>query len=112
MSNAYKLSTNQIQSIQDEDVRDLMRKLNAQLESMTFLNFSGRLIEVVSTNGATPHSLIYAHGLTFTPKDALTLYVSGSATLTWNYDSFDETNISLTLSGPCTFRALIGRFKR
>lgn len=51
------------------------------------------------------------HNLGFQPKDVIQTSLTGSGALTWNYDLFDRTNISVTVTGPCVVRAFIGAYQ-
>lgn len=51
------------------------------------------------------------HTLGFKPLDVLTLSVSGGATVTWDYDGFTNTTVSLTVSAPCRVRVFLGTYR-
>ncbi len=52
------------------------------------------------------------HRLGFRPLDVLQLSVASPDTtsVTWHFDSFDQTNLVLSTNGPCTIRAYVGRY--
>ncbi len=56
-------------------------------------------------------NLKLAHGLGFAPTDILQTSIIGAGTLTWNYASFDKTNLDATVTGPCTVRCFIGAYR-
>ena len=61
---------------------------------------------------AYPYTTDVPHTLTFTPKDVILLSVTNddATTVTWNYDDFTATTLSITVSADCTIRAFVGRY--
>ncbi len=83
-----------------EDVRDFC---NTESKLQGF-----GLVDVVFTEAGTQKA---AHGLGGSPLDVVLLRASDGATVTWNYASFDETYVSLTVSGACRVRAFVGTYR-
>ena len=58
-----------------------------------------------------PATLTFAHGLNFAPIDIIQLYQNPtSASVTWNHENFDRTNISVTIDAEVTVRIYLGRY--
>ena len=51
------------------------------------------------------------HGLGFIPQDVLTLRAEGTGSVKLNYDKFTAQTISVSVTGPVSFRALVGTAK-
>jgi hypothetical protein len=64
--------------------------VQADLEFLTF---------IVPTPGTTVTNFTVAHNLGYTPKDILVSSIIGNGTITWNYASFDSTNLNLSIAG-------------
>jgi len=58
-----------------------------------------------------PKTTTVAHNLGFIPKDLIQLSATGGATLVWDYDSFDRTNLKVTVSAATTARVYVGRYE-
>lgn len=94
-----------IEGIEDKPVRVAFRQLQEFLQKDTnLLGFEH--FEIVIDRAVT--NFKYPHNLGFLPKDVLVTSLIGAGILTWNYSSFDETNLDLTTTGPVTVRAYIG----
>lgn len=61
------------------------------------------VVDAAVTGFAAPHFLTYV------PKDIVVTQNLNNVTLTWDYASFDATNVYFTTSGATTIRLLIGR---
>jgi hypothetical protein len=53
-----------------------------------------------------------SHGLGLVPLDVIQTHLTGTGTVTWNYDLFDRNYLDLTTTGPIRIRAFVGTFKR
>ena len=53
----------------------------------------------------------FKHNLDFIPKDIIQTAKTGTATVTFNYDRFDENYIDITTSGAVTVRFLAGSMR-
>ncbi len=95
-------------AITDEATKRGFEVVKKCVLSEPLVNASFRLFEI--TFGAAGTYPV-AHGFGYIPTDVLQSRVSAAATVTWNYDSFTRTDLSVTVSGACTVRAFIGRFE-
>ena len=94
--------------LKDEPTRELLFRVIQYLERNVLLSFGFEFIEYTIEAAMTA---TIPHGLGFVPKDALLTSKTGSGTITLNYDSFTNRDISVTASVPCTIRILIGTFR-
>lgn len=63
----------------------------------------------VSLTSATSNAL-FAHNLGYIPQDAIVTQCTGAGVVTLNYGAFDKTNISLSTTGACRVRLLVGTY--
>lgn len=96
-------------NVRDEYVRENFRQIKEEATNQVFFNKNFQFREVIFTQAET--NFKYAHNLAFTPKDVILLSKTGSATVTFNYDSFDATNLDITVSGATTLRFFVGRYE-
>lgn len=94
--------------IEDESSRDNFKKLQDFLSSIPLLKGDFKFFEISVSSAVT--NFKFKHNLSFIPMDVLQTYVSGGVSVTWNYDSFDRTNVDITTDGATTIRAFIGRY--
>lgn len=100
-----------VATIGDLQVRLAVENIRRHLQEAVFANFDGDFYTYTfSANG----TYVLPHGMKFQPHDVLQTSVVGG-TVVWNYGSFSDTNISLTVSGisgsvSCTVRAFIGSY--
>lgn len=94
--------------IEDEFSQENFRRLGDYFKDSPLEKFQFKFFEIPFTMAVT--NFRYPHNLGFSPKDVITTFVSGGATVTWNYDSFDSSFLDITTSGPTTVRALVGRY--
>lgn len=103
-----------VREFDDLHMRDNFRKLQEFLNGAPVLKGEFSFFNIVITGNRT---LNYPHHLSFKPTDVIqtsVVFSAGAGTLTWNYGSFDSTNLVLTTTGmastdTCTVRALVGR---
>lgn len=101
-----------LQNIIDEEIKVNFDKLREFInEDFVLARFDGKFFEVAFT-GAGTNALI-AHGLGFIPKDVIHLSQrnSDSATVTYNYDDFTDTYMSITVSAATTVRFYVGSYR-
>jgi hypothetical protein len=53
-----------------------------------------------------------AHGLPNIPLDIIVTHLSGTGDVTFNYGEFDDTYLSLDVSGPCRIRFFVGTYSK
>lgn len=96
--------------ITDKRVVENFRLLRDFLKKDGFLCGEFVLIDYKATAAGT---FLLAHGLKFIPLDAITISRTqlSTATVTWNFDAFTATQVSVTVSGPVRIRALVGTYK-
>ena len=97
-----------IDDIQDPVVRENFQKLEEETVNALFPSDNWRFVELTFTRAVTGY--LYHHGLGFLPKDVIQTSLTGAGSLTWNYTSFTRDTVSITTTGACVVRALIGKF--
>jgi hypothetical protein len=97
-----------VENIENEPTRENFKDLNIELAKNPFLAGNWVFREYTFTQAET--GKLFPHGLSFTPKDVIQTSITGAGALTINYGSFTGTDISLTTTGACVVRLLIGRF--
>lgn len=99
-----------LDSLSDEKIRDIFKKITSYLDSRIFLQSDWQFIEItVTTNG----TIKYPHALRIRPLDVIVTSQIGTGTYTFNYESFNRETISLTTSGitdQLKIRAFIGSY--
>lgn len=93
--------------ITDNFIQENFRRLETFLLNQILLKANWRFIELTFTAAVTNYK--YKHNLNFTPRDVIQTSKTGSGSITWNYASFDETNLDITTTGACVVRAYVGR---
>jgi hypothetical protein len=96
------------ENISDGLIRDLFKKIMDYLNSLDILKSDFRFFEYTFNSAVTNFEL--PHNLKKLPKDLIQTSVTGGITVTWNYDSFSNTHLSVTTSGPGTVRYYLGTF--
>lgn len=92
----------------DEATRELLFRLLQYVERNDLLSFGFRFMEVSLADAAT-HTV--PHTLGFVPKDLILTGKSGAGNATFNYDSFTKTTLSITTTGTCVLRLLVGTYR-
>lgn len=95
-------------SVTDSATRQGFKVIRDALTTEPLINAGFKLIEIAFTQAGT---FKVAHGLGFRPTDVLQSSLLGAGALTWNYASFDTTNLNITVSAACTVRAFVGAFR-
>lgn len=87
-----------VAEVQDPAAKENFDRLQRASDEDVFGRFLGRHLALTLSKNLT---YTYPHNLGFAPLDVIQtrLVKPAAATLTWNYDSFDRTNISLTVAG-------------
>ncbi len=101
--------------IADKFSRENFAKIGDYLQDEPFRKGQFKFLEIDLTRatpaGGYPATLDTPHGLSFIPKDVImTAVIPGTATVTWNYDSFTRSYLNLTISAAVTIRAYVGRY--
>lgn len=102
-----KLSISTLKEITDEYVRKAFQQVKDYLDDQSILKGQFRHFEITTTAAVTNQT--FKHNLGFTPEDVILTFIKGTGGVTWNYDSFDATNIDFTTTGAVTFRFYLGR---
>jgi hypothetical protein len=84
-----------------------MDVLKDMINENPFVVFIGKRIEISLSAG---NNQLIGHGLDFTPTDAIILSVTNGATVSFDYDSFDDTYIQIDVSAATTVRMAVGKF--
>lgn len=99
-----------LESVQDLDIREALRRLFEELFLNVFLGFRGRHIVITME----PGTYTIPHRLGFSPKDIIQTSAR-NGTCSFDYDSIDETDLVFTLTGTAgedtVVRAFIGTYR-
>lgn len=98
-----------IKETPDEIVKENFRRVAESLNSDVISSGNWRFIELTFTAAVT--GFLYKHNMPFTPKDIIQTSKTGAGSVTFNYASFDETNINITTTGACVVRFFLGRME-
>ena len=98
-----------INEISDPPTRENFRRIFEAFKTKVFLKGDWRFVEIPFLGAVT--NFKFPHGLSFIPKDVIQTSKTGAGSITFNYSSFDRTNISITTTGACTVRAFIGSYR-
>lgn len=98
-----------LKDIQDPWVRENFFRLQKFLKKFPLFRGEFEFREFTFTQAGT--NLKVPHALGFAPTDILQTSLVGAGTLTWNYASFDNKNLDVTVTGPCTVRAFVGAYR-
>ena len=91
-------------------VRDTFDQIDTLLQANLLRGFDGDFFSITFDEAGT--NVKVSHELGFVPIDVIHLsVVPDTTTVTYNTDSFDSTDLDITVDAACTVRALIGRFK-
>lgn len=94
--------------IDDPVVRENFLKVQQFIKEWPFTKGTWRFYDVSFVGAVT--NFKYPHNLGFIPKDVVQTFKSGAGTVTYNYDSFDATNIDITTTGAAQIRFFLGRY--
>lgn len=93
----------------DEIARENMKRLQKELtEDQLILKGQWKFFTFTFT--AAISNFKYPHKLNFVPHDIIQTSLYGAGALTWNYTSFDRTNLDITTTGACVVRAFVGSY--
>lgn len=67
-------------------------------------------IPAVGAAVSYPLTLVQPHSLGFMPRDVILLHNRENVGVTWNFNAFTDTTLSVTVTGATTLRAMIGRY--
>ena len=96
-----------LENIKDASVRDALDSIVSEFRDQALLNFLWKPFSVSFTTGGTYD---HRHGLGFKPKDYLItgIMASSGESAYIDLDDTDNTTVSITVSGACTVRFLLG----
>ncbi len=93
----------------DSQGKEAFKILQAEWNlSQPLLNSRFKFFEIAFTAAGT---FKVAHALGFQPQDVIHTSTTGAGAITWNFGSFDTTDISVTVTDACTVRAFIGSYR-
>jgi hypothetical protein len=98
-----------LEQIEDITVRDSIQWILDYVRNQSLLNGSFQHFEVEIKKAVTNEAI--PHRLNFTPKDVIFTSQIGLGVVTFNYGRFDERNLYLSTTGPCTVRFFAGRYQ-
>jgi hypothetical protein len=98
-----------LKDIDDEFIRENFKRLTLFLQKFPF--FRGEWVFIEKTFTAAATNLNIAHGLGFKPTDIILTSTIGAGAVTFNYSSFTDTNINVTVTNSCVIRFFVGAYK-
>lgn len=103
-----------IDRITDPILREFAQRVSEEFRNQPYLRGQWRFVEITFTSNITNYK--YPHNLGFVPNILNQVWKSGTGTVTWNYSSFDATNLDLTTAStsatdPLIVRAFVGNFR-
>jgi hypothetical protein len=100
--------------ILDEKIRENFRRLIAFFRDDPWQKGNFKFLELTLASDVTvgyPATLTVPHRLGFVPKDVVqTGTFPSTSTVTWNFESFTRTTLSVTISAAVVVRAYVGRY--
>lgn len=97
-----------LELIEDPIVRENFLKVQQFIKEWPFTKGSWRFVDVTFIGAVT--NFKYPHALGFKPLDVVQTFKSGAGAVTYNYDSFDSTNLDITTTGAVQVRFFVGRY--
>lgn len=94
--------------VQDQYVQENFVRIQDYFKASPLDRCEFKFFEILVPSAITDFPFL--HRFNFTPKDVILLSMRPVATVTWNFDLFDERFVYLTTSARTTVRALIGRY--
>jgi hypothetical protein len=94
--------------LKDEATKELLFRVVQYIERNPLLSYGFEFIEYTFDAAGT---IAIPNPLGFIPKDLILTSKKGSGDVTFNYDSFTKTTLSVTVTGSCSIRALIGTYR-
>ena len=98
--------------IENPYIRENFQRIREYFRDEPILRSQFTFVTETFTNTAST-TFDVPHGLSFTPTDIIFLSVTDddAATVTFNYDDFTDSTISVTVSAACTIRLFAGRYQ-
>ena len=96
--------------LKDMPTQEAFKRLSEYINNSNILAGEFKHFEV-KFPGADP-AYKFTHNLGFTPKDIIITSISGNGVLTFNVDESNNKTITLTVSGSCTARFLLGTYEK
>lgn len=98
-----------LKDIDDRYIKENFFRIDKFFRKVPFFRTEMTFFELEFTKALTLQKV--PHGLGFKPTDLIQTFLTGSGTLTWEYNSFDKVNLVVTTTGPCKVRAFIGAYR-
>lgn len=99
-----------INDVDDKVLQENFTRIQSQFNGDVFGKGHFKFFDVtISTTGAYPFTKAYAHNLGYVPLDVIQTRVTGG-TVTWNYTSFTDIFVNLTVSAATRVRFFLGRY--
>lgn len=95
--------------LKDEPTREILFRIMQYIERHTLLSFGFTFIEYEFASALV--NTMVPHPLGFVPKDVVLTSKTGTGNITFNYESFTKTALSVTTTGPCNVRFLVGLYR-
>lgn len=99
-----------IKEVADQFVQENFKRLRDFINRNNLIQSELQIFEVSFTGAKT--NFKFKHNLKYLPKDVIVLSVSKSATVTFNFDLFDDEYLDMTVSAACKVRFLAGTMKK
>jgi hypothetical protein len=97
-----------LEEIDDPRVREALQWMTDYFLVLDLIQSNFKFLKLTFTKAET--NLLVPHRLGFTPLDIIQTSKTGAGSITYNYESFTPTNLSITTTGACVVRLFAGRF--
>jgi hypothetical protein len=98
-----------MKDLADPKVRENFRRVADYLRDDPFARGQFQHFTLTLTAPTYPATVTVPHGLSFRPTDVIQTAVSGGA-VTWLFDNFTATDLSISIAAATTVRAFIGAY--
>lgn len=98
-----------IDAVKDPVVREALQIIKESLNKIALLRGEFEHFTLDFEEAISDHT--FTHNLGFAPRDVIQTFLTGTGSVVWNYAGFTKTQVSITVTGPCTVRAFIGAYK-
>lgn len=98
-----------LKDISDKYVRENFFRLQKFIQGFPFFRGEWFFFEFEFEAAVTDQRL--QHGLSFKPTDIVQTSLTGTGSLTWNYENFTDKLLYVTTTGPCKVRAFVGAYR-
>ena len=98
------------EEIEDRYIRENFVRLNSFADSDSLQKGQFKHFDEFFDASSYPATITFRHRLGFTPKDLILTRQIGPGSVTFNYEDFDSTVISLTITDSVSLRFFLGAY--